>query len=258
MQEVTIISINKSRLLSLLKQNNDLLNDITTSNTFVNQQLNTTINDSNDLLRQQLIKDTIPFILWNDTWNEYGVYGSKRNSPARKYSNYRYSRGRKIFVEFGCGNIGREISLPHPAFVVYNFPKTAVIVPTTSDDGSPFSKKIKKALIRCPSDGQVFPKDSLINLHQITMISKNRILNDLNCSASQYNLPDSSVDEINKNIGKDLIEYGIDLKECIELKLAHLYAPDIFFKLFQYKEEVEKLKNKNNQLQNTIEQLKNG
>ncbi len=34
----------------------------------------------------------------------------------------------------------------------------------------------------------------------------------------------------------------------MELKLAYLYAPDVFFKMFGYKKEVEKYKKENDKL----------
>ncbi len=146
--------------------------------------------------------------------------------------------------------------MPHPAFVLYNLPKTVIVVPTSSDDGPELSPPLQKALIKCPRDGQVFPKDTLLNLHQIRAISKNRIISDLKCSAQQYTVPNSSIDDFNNHIGKNFIDYGIDLKQCIELKLAYLYAPDVFFKMFRYKKELEEFKKENNKLRKVVKKLK--
>jgi hypothetical protein len=191
------------------------------------------------LLENFSINEIIPFIFWNDFWNDCGIYGPNRDTAVRPQTSLRYSRGRKVFVDFGCSNIGKETSLPHPAFIIYNFAETAIVVPTTSDDGSTFTPEMESALIRCKGDKIIFPNDTIINLHQIRVISKNRIIRDLNCDARSYILTNDAVDELNRRLPSSIIPHGIDLQKCIEFKLAHLYAPDIFFKFIGLKKELD-------------------
>ncbi|GIM27774.1 hypothetical protein CPJCM30710_04400 [Clostridium polyendosporum] len=233
------------------------------SNELVADRLKYTFNDTKKLLDSANIKDIIPFIIWNDTWNQYGIYGPKKDESYRPQAKLRYSKGRKVFVDFGCGNIGWETSLPHPAFILYNFAKTAVVIPTTSDDGSNFSNEMELSLIRCRKDNNVFPCDSLINLNQIRVISKNRILKDLNCSAQDYMLSNETVDELNSKLPDPIIPYNIDLKQCIEIKIAHLYAKDVFNKMVDYNKQInlnnqsiEKLKDEINELRKENTKLK--
>lgn len=96
---------------------------------------------------------------------------------------------------------------------------------------------MEKALIRCPRDKKVFPQNTIVNLHQIRAIAKNRIISDLNCSAEDYILPNKAIDKLNENVPEKFLPYGINLKKCIELKLAQLLAPDIFYTMIKLQKE---------------------
>ncbi|MBS5316793.1 MAG: type II toxin-antitoxin system PemK/MazF family toxin [Clostridiales bacterium] len=241
--------IDKRKLGSFKKDNPGCIKDEVNSNEFIKNQLRYTLNDTNRLMSKQEIISTIPYLFWNDFMNSYGIYADRRDQPANEKAKLRYARGRKVFVDFGCSSIGKETALPHPAFILYNFAETAIVVPTTSDDGSTFTPEMEKALIRCKGDMKVFPHDTIINLHQIRVISKNRIINDLGCGAEEYVLTNEEVDFLNKETTNKFVPYNINLKDCIELKIAQLYCPSIFYKTVD-------LENKIREQQTEIEKLK--
>lgn len=231
------ILVRRSQLVDLKKSGVNMKH-ATSSNTLVEEQLHLTLSHSKEMMGSQNLENTIPFILWNDYWNKVGIYGSHRDIAFRPTSSLRYTRGRKVYVDFGC-NVGKETSIPHPAIVIYNFAETMIVVPTTSDDGSPFTEEMENALIHCPKDGNIFPQDTIINLHQIRCISKNRIISDLQCSVQDYFLPNQKIDELNRRIGHMIIPYRANLKTCIEIKLTHLYSPNVFHELRTSNRQIE-------------------
>lgn len=216
--------IHKQKIVQISKSN---AHDIASTNADFDKQIQFTLNDSKKMLGTKKICEVTPFIFWNDFWNQFGIYSPGRDSMKDAASSNRYSRGRKVFVDFGCSNVGKETSLPHPAFIIYNFAETAIVVPTTSDDGSVFSREMEPALIRCKKDGKIFPADTLINLHQIRVISKNRIIKDLKCDARDYIVTDEEVDRINSGLAASILHYGADLQKCIETQISRLYTPDV-------------------------------
>lgn len=248
--------INRARIKSHKKSGINLKN-LVSSDQLLKDQLRFTLSDTRSLLEGKDIESAIPFILWNDTWNKIGIYGSHRDSPIKPEASYRYARGRKVFVDFGV-NVGKETSIPHPAIVVYNFAETMIVVPTTSDDGSTFTDEMEDALIRCPADGSIFPNNTIINLHQIRCIAKNRIISDLGCNVDNYILPNTIIDELNKRIGFNYIPYHTNLKICIEMKIAQLYTPEIFHQNIKLKEELENLKATVEELQKSMTEAASG
>ena len=141
-------------------------------------ELGSTLSDTESLVRSCQNVQAIPFILWNDFYNSAGIL-----APKSKKKSYRYKWGDKVFVDFGCGNIQTELSFPHPAIVLYNFANTVIVAPTTSDDSpNSFSAEIEEVIIKAKRDGTVFPKDTIINLHQIKSVHKDRIISNLRCN----------------------------------------------------------------------------
>ncbi|WAH38140.1 type II toxin-antitoxin system PemK/MazF family toxin [Alicyclobacillus dauci] len=207
---------------------------------YVSDELDSTLHGEKDLLENKQIKKVVPHILFKDFWNTYGILGPLRDDDPKK----RYSRGRKIYVDFGTGNIGKEASLPHPAFVLMNMAQTVIVVPTHSDEDAKaeaYSEEVKKATIWCPKDGVIFPKDTTINMYDIRSVSKHRVINDLKCDAEDYIMPDDAVKKLNQLSGeKDLFPYGVDLKTVLQLKVMELFAPGIL-------KELKDLRNKSNQ-----------
>lgn len=241
---MNIIPVDVKKLVYFKRTRSEIKTNSTNLDVDICTELANTLSDTTNLLHDKKCSESIEFILWNNFWNQYGIYGSKRDiSRNRNKKFHRYVRGRKVFVDFGTGNIGKETSLPHPAFILYNFTETAIVVPTTSDDGSTFTPEMEKALIRCPKDGCVFPEDTIINLHQIRAIGKNRIISDLNCSSKDYILPNCSIDNINKYLSIGSIPYGTDLKKCLELKFSELISPDVYFKMVKLEQRVKELEN---------------
>ncbi|MCQ6281075.1 type II toxin-antitoxin system PemK/MazF family toxin [Bacillus sp. EB600] len=240
--------INTKRLLQLKTTNPT---KIVSQEKDVANQLRYTLNDTSSILDNNLVKEVVPFIFWNDTWNKIGFFGLSKNHPVRAVSGKRYSRGRKVFVDFGL-NAGRESSLPHPAIVIHNFKDLVLVAPTTSEDDGLLDKEIEKVIISVPKDGIVFPQDTIIELHQMRCVSKNRIINDLNCNVDQYIVPNDTVDELNKKMKTTVIPYGANLKQVIEAKLCYHYAPDIFHQNIHLNTVIEQLQKENEKMKKQI------
>jgi len=141
-----------------------------------------------------------------------------------------------VLVDFGYG-IDRELFQPHPAIVIGEFQELLVVVPTNSDDGQSVHPDIRKALLKVPSDRSptnttpIFPKRTIINLHQVRHISKNRVTKDLYCNVRNYILPNVTIDSINQYLPHAILQDGDHLLRAIMVKLAHLYAPDMLFEI---------------------------
>ena len=160
--------INRNALKADLSANgNRLCGDVQS----VSSELSATLADTEGLVSSCINRQAIPFILWNDFFNAAGTL-----SPKSGKRQYRYKWGDKVFVDFGCANIQTEISFPHPAIVLYNFSNTVIVAPTTSDDNPTFSSDIENVIIKAQRDGKVFPKDTVINLHQVKAVHKERII----------------------------------------------------------------------------------
>ncbi|MBL4952201.1 type II toxin-antitoxin system PemK/MazF family toxin [Neobacillus sp. YIM B02564] len=165
----------------------------------VSSQLRYTLSDTRNVLEQKTVENVVPYILWNDTWNKIGFFGPDKDHPTTHHAGKRYSRGRKVFVDFGL-NAGREASLPHPAIVIQNFKDLVLVAPTTSNDGGALDPSIEKVILSVPGDGVIFPQDTLIELHQMRCVAKNRIINDLKVNVDQYIVPNRVVDTLNQQM----------------------------------------------------------
>lgn len=185
----------------------------------VMSELSTTLADTETLVGACINQQAIPFIFWNDFFNAAGTL-----SPKSRKQQYRYKWGDKVFVDFGCANIQTEISFPHPAIVLYNFSNTVIVVPTTSDDNPTFSNDIESVIIKVQKDGTVFPKDTVINLHQIKAVHKERIISNLKCNVRNYMVDTTEIQRLNSIEPRPIFANGIDLLTCIRIKLAAMFA----------------------------------
>jgi flagellar biosynthesis regulator FlbT len=200
-------------------------------------------------LKEKQCKDVVEYILWNDFVNDKGTLANKINATYR-----RYVWGDKVFVDFGMTNIQTELSYPHPAIILYNLANTVIVTPTTSDDKVvDFTDDINQCIIKVKKDGNIFPNDTIINLHQITAVHKERIKKSLNCNVKNYILDDDEIDRLNNYEKFHYFEYGINLLECIKTKLNLLFnqsLPDTFLEEYAY------LYNEKVKLSNECEELK--
>ena len=211
-----IMPINKNALkAALTSKGNFICHDIAS----VALDLNTTLADTEMLVGACVNRQAIPFILWNDFFNQSGTLAPKNGKR-----QYRYKWGDKVFVDFGCANIQTEISFPHPAIVLYNFSNTVIVAPTTSDDNPTFSDDIESVIIKVEKDGRIFPKDTVINLHQIKAVHKERIISNLKCNVRDYTVGSSEIQRLNRVEQKPIFSDGIDLLTCIRIKLAAMFA----------------------------------
>lgn len=223
----------------------------------VNMELLLTLNETTRSIQECKCKDTVPYILWNDFLNRNGTLANKSN---KTYN--RYVWGEKVFVDFGMTNIQTELSYPHPAILLYNFANTAIVVPTTTDDkGTAFTSDIEECIIKVKSDNRIFPNDSIINLHQICSVHKERIIKDLHVSVKNFQMDDVEIDRLNSYEEYYIFQKGIDLLECIRLKLMSMFSKEYICNIFRneayYITENRDLKAKIKMLEEENEKLKN-
>ena len=258
--------IDKGKLLSQLKSHSNPL-DISKNDQFVSSQIHYTYKDSERLLNNQVIQESMKYILWNDLWNSTGTFGRNKDNLIGKATQNKYSCGQKVFVNFGY-NIGREASMPHPAIIVKNFKHLAIVVPTTSDDGANLGE-LEKLTIHCPNDNGkgIFPSDDIVEIHQIRCIGKNRIIRDLGVNVKDYILPNSQVDVLNQTISDRLtsigytkdflsIPYNTDLRTIIDIMLSFHYSPELFKTILETQRDLRNLEIQVQSLESELAMIK--
>ena len=115
---------------------------------------------------------------------------------------------------------------------MYNFNNTVIVVPTTTDDkATSFTDDIEKSIIRVKSDGVIFPNDSIINIHQISAIHKQRIISDLHCNVKNYMMDSTEVNRLNKYEEYRIFRYNSNLLECMRLKLMSLLDKQFLYSI---------------------------
>ncbi|WP_270166713.1 hypothetical protein [Paenibacillus sp. SYP-B4298] len=222
---------------------------LTSSDSFILEQLSETLHETEQLVQTFNLGDSIPFLIWNNLLNKHTLNGSKKDTYQKNANGIpiRFARGRKVTIDFGYG-IDRELFQPHPAIVLADYQELMAVVPTTSDDGSVFHDEVKKAIIRVPSDAvensasyPIFPRNTVINLHQIRVVSKNRIISDLRCNVKDYRVPDHIIDELNEYFPFPVLKHKDHLLRAIEMKLAQLLSPDSLHEIKRLQNQVENL-----------------
>ena len=202
------------------------------------------------MLSQGKLERTVNYVHFHDLWiqNEY-----------KKLNNnyYNYSRGDIIsLVDLGTCNIGTEIRYPHPCVVLYdNHEDWVIVAPITA---ATKDKSTGKAIIhefevfaqksRTTTNQKnvyLFKKDSVIQVDQITRVSKYRILN-----KKRFKLREDLLNEIDNIILKKYIPKKDELLE--KLKEVILDQKTI---IDQKEKEIEDLKNTIINQKQRIEQL---
>lgn len=250
--------INKFKLKGYFsKDKKAALNNATTSDSFVVSQLQKSLRETEGLVSSQNVGVSIPFIMGQDMWNRHSAFGTENGTFGEGLATDRYTRGAKVFVDFGYG-LDRELSGPHPAIILYNLKESVVVIPTSTDDGKPFAMDLRRTIIRCHSDGTIFPSPTVLYLHQIRLVSKNRILKNLGCNVKGYQLADSVIDTLNKSLPYPVLSYGDDLLKCIEVRLAYAYSPDTLYEIKRLHEEMSTLREDIKAMQEQIALLEAG
>lgn len=250
--------VNKDRIRSF--ESNSVKNVTSKNVDKVNMELLLTLNETTELIQKEKCKDVVPYILWNDFVNRYGTLAPKISS------NYnRYTWGTKVFVDFGMTNVQTELSYPHPAIVLYNFNNTVIVVPTTTDDKeTSFSDDIEHSIIKVKKDGTIFPNDSIINIHQICAVHKQRILRDLRCNVKNYIMDSTEIDRLNNLEEYCVFHYNSNLLECMRLKLFSLLDKQFISSVFEdeaynintiinLQKRIKDLEEENNKLKQSID-----
>jgi hypothetical protein len=264
--------IEKTKLENLLKEDSELRKQRvqrtlprvkTKDDGFVKEELSKTFDDSEALISGYSLEKSVPFILWNDLWNKHGVFGSQIEGTNMTYR--RYNRGAKIFVDFGCGNIKTELSFPHPAIVLYNYAKTVIVIPTTSDDKkSILTEEFEDSIIKVKSDGTIFRNDTIINIPQMRMVEKQRIISDLKCNVKNYIVCNEEIKRLNSRLKVDTFNDGMNLLECIQMNITYMFSGSIIERMNKLEKErkmliehINELKSISlNEIDNAVECLK--
>lgn len=229
----------------------------------VNMELLLTLNESIDLVQDVKCKDAVPYIIWNDFLNENGTLAPKKD---KTYN--RYVWGRKVFVDFGMTNIQTELSYPHPAIILYNFANTAIVIPITTDDKiTGFTSDIERCIVKVKADNKIFPHDSIINMHQMCSIHKERIIKDLGCNVKEFVLDAKEIARLNSYEEYHVFENGINLLDCINMKLISTFNKDFLNNnlmneayyinnMINNQKIIEKLKKENESLKKSIDKTR--
>lgn len=151
---------------------------VTNAHADVEKELISTLNDTKALMNGKYLSESIPFILFNDLMNQYGVHGPKKDVDRTTLRSRKINRGRVVFVDFGI-NVGSELCFAHMAVVVANYAGIMQVVPISSYRGSiPQALQDSTVFI----DANTYPDfqhDSLLLVHQMRTVDKNRIIKDM-------------------------------------------------------------------------------
>ncbi|MBS3201617.1 type II toxin-antitoxin system PemK/MazF family toxin [Turicibacter bilis] len=171
---------------------------------------------TNIMLSQGNLERTVNYAHIHDLWiqNEYKQLNN---------NYYNYSRGDIIsLVDLGTCNIGTEIRYPHPCVVLYDNNEDWVIVaPITAatkdkSTGKPIIHEFevfaqKSNTTTKKKNLYLFKKDSVIQVDQITRVSKYRILN-----KKRFKLRENLLNEIDNIILKKYIPKKDELLEKLK------------------------------------------
>lgn len=142
--------------------------------------LENSLSDSLNALKEVGLKDAFTFAQWNSLWNQYGIYGEKKRENRNNFSSKTYKRGRLLLIDFGEHNIGLEFSYKHIGVVLKDFGGLVMVAPVTTDRGQSYPSNVQNAVVRVKSEEyNQFDHDSVVLLHQISSVAKNRVIKDL-------------------------------------------------------------------------------
>jgi len=197
-----------------------------------------TLKDTLSATKNLNVEDITDFALWNHSWNEYGIYGAKKNTKRNTPASHPYRKGKVLMFDLGHHGIGNELAFPHMGIVLRDFKGLLVIVPVTSDRSQYYNDETKEAIIRIKrAEHSFLSNDSIALVHQIRCVGRNRIIG------------------IKGNVN------NTPLMLEIERRVSQLYSPkffsttkeDIFDMVMKIKEKDLEIEN----LKQTIETLRN-
>lgn len=134
------------------------------------------------------VEQSIKKILWEGILNQYGTFGTK-SGQVKKYKNKKkgieydfnqqFTKGKLLSIDFGTSNIDRELSLTHTGIVLADYTGMVIVVPMTSQTSIEYDNlapDIQNDVIPIyKKDYSQIENDSYILMHQMRVISKNRI-----------------------------------------------------------------------------------
>ncbi|WP_258751299.1 type II toxin-antitoxin system PemK/MazF family toxin [Cytobacillus firmus] len=202
--------------------------------------LDSVMNTTKQLLEDSQLRKGVPQLIYQDSWNQFSLFGPQYDNFATGLPSRDYKRGEKVLIEYGVG-FDRELAFPHPAIVLYNFETMLVVVPTTSDDGNVLGSDMTPAIIKCQGDGTIFINDTLINLHHIRGVSKNRVRKFLNCNVKDYIVNPVEVRKVNQRFGFDFLSpTNSHLLDVIDAQLSLLVSPYVAKGIRNLRKELNK------------------
>ncbi|HYK74330.1 MAG TPA: type II toxin-antitoxin system PemK/MazF family toxin [Pseudoneobacillus sp.] len=147
----------------------------------LNDSIDKSLSKTKEIITKQSLLSSSFFLRSSETWNQYGIYGNKKNDKINHWAGKSYSRGKLLFIDYGQYNIGEEFSLEHMGIVIQDFGNDLItVLPVTTDRGQTYHKNIERSIIRVKSkDYSQFEHNSILLIHQIITVSKNRIIKEL-------------------------------------------------------------------------------
>lgn len=186
---LSLSSINASTLLQHLSQSSGSIS--TGQDPTVQNALRQTLQGTESVMEHVSISKSVSYIIDKDFWNDYGIYGSLKHRTRKTICGRTYRSGDVIQIDFGHLNIGHEQSFMHMAIVIADYKGLLVVVPIQSDRNQNFSPDTARAVLKMPAtDYSFLSHDSVLLIHQIKVVSKNRIYKVLGHTVAQTKIMD--------------------------------------------------------------------
>lgn len=221
---------NASKLISILNRlsTEDKKKKVYSSKE-IKEEIKNLCNDIKLSLYHQSREDAVKYALWQGLLNQYGIFGTKRNSHRNSLYNKKFNHGDLVSIDFGTSNMGKEFSYTHTAIVLKDYTDYIVVIPTTSCKDGRLEHKPQDeqndTLLLTSCDFKELESESYIMLYQIRSVSKNRI------------------QKIIGRINND------DFLRKIDYKISKIFAEKAYDDLEFVLKEIGRITNKNNELE---------
>lgn len=227
------------------------------SDQVIKSEIKNLMEDTKISLYNQSREDAVKYALWQGILNQYGIFGTRRNTKreiGKNHVNYydmQYEHGDLISIDFGTSNIDKEFSFTHTAIVLKSYTDYIVVIPTTSCKEGRLENKPEDeqndTLILSSKDFPDIKSDSYIMLYQVRSVSKNRIQKII-CTIKDTSL----MKEIDKKLSEIYACYFYN-----EFHLVKNQLDKIEKELSNLKLDNEKITSENQQLKEKINKIKN-
>ncbi|MGG1519574.1 type II toxin-antitoxin system PemK/MazF family toxin [Paenibacillus oryzisoli] len=233
------MTIDRNQVISLLNEPN-VKTALANTNRNVETELLHLFQNNYKMMSNQTMHKSLEFILDLNSWQEYGIHGSKRTEKKTHAATLSYKKGDVVFVKLGTLNIGDELSYDHMGVVIGEFEKFIVMVPITTNRGQNYYGEMGKSVIHVDKGGTLdvgFQNNSTLVVHQIRSVHKNRIIRDLNFSIKGTPL----WKELEQKIASRFATEFIEEKDKLVRKLKNQTKSDLRIQRKKYEAQIELL-----------------